>query len=180
MVRSDAGDFARRTSAIAAADAQPRGAGEHDLSVRHWREQHGVQPLRPDRHPIGVKAQAEVPTLARERQKVLVRTGVVADAGKSVLRCPAGEKLVGDSRDHGLPSVILAGEVVIVDRLQSVQMVRHQPKARRRGGRQAPSAPHRPCSLRDRAPRIRPTRARTVAIPLRDGPFRCNVCEALA
>ena len=43
-----------------------------------------------------------------------------------------GEESVGHLRDHGAPRAILAREAVVVDRLQAMQMVRHQPKERRR------------------------------------------------
>jgi hypothetical protein len=44
----------------------------------------------------------------------------------------AGEERVGDLRDDGAPRAVLTREAVVVDRLQSVQVIRHQPKQRRR------------------------------------------------
>ncbi len=38
------------------------------------------------------------------------------------------EALVGDLRHNGAPWAILAGETVVVDRLQAVEVIRHQPK----------------------------------------------------
>jgi len=52
---------------------EPLREGEHDLPVRHGREERGVQPLGPDREALGVAARAEVPALAREREQVLRR-----------------------------------------------------------------------------------------------------------
>jgi hypothetical protein len=43
----DAGDLAEQAAAVETAGAQPLGAGEHHLSLRHRREQRGLQPLRP-------------------------------------------------------------------------------------------------------------------------------------
>ncbi len=42
------------------------------------------------------------------------------------------EELVGDLRDDPAPRTVLAREALVVDRLQSVQVIRHQPKERRR------------------------------------------------
>jgi len=61
-----------------------------------------------------------------------VRAGVAADAGEAVLEDATRQELVGDLRDDRAPRAILAGEPLVVDRLQAVQMVRHQPKERRR------------------------------------------------
>ncbi|WP_373067453.1 hypothetical protein, partial [Gemmatimonas sp.] len=41
-------------ASVQAVGAQPLRDGEHDLSVRHGREEGGVQPLRPDRETLGV------------------------------------------------------------------------------------------------------------------------------
>lgn len=87
----DAGDLPEQAAPIEAVRAQPLGDREHHLPVRHRREEGRVQPLRPDRQPLGVAAWAEVPALAGERQQVLVRAGVAADAGEAVLEHAAGE-----------------------------------------------------------------------------------------
>ena len=57
-----------------------------------------------------------------------MRAGVAADAGEAVLQHATRQKLVGHLRDDGTPGAILAREAVVVDRLQAVQMIRHQPK----------------------------------------------------
>lgn len=44
-----------------------------------------------------------------------------------MLEDAAGEELVGDLRDAGTPWAILAGKALVVDRLQAVQVIRHQP-----------------------------------------------------
>ncbi|MBC8086732.1 MAG: hypothetical protein H7Z40_05665, partial [Phycisphaerae bacterium] len=49
--------------------------------------------------------------------------GIAADAGEAVLEDAAGEKLVGDLRDDGPPRAVLAREAVVVDRLESMQMI---------------------------------------------------------
>ena len=127
----DAGDLAEQAAAIQAIGTQPLGDGEHDLPVRQRREERGVEPLRPDREALGVATRAEVPALAGECEQVLVRAGIAADAGEPVLQHPAGEKLVGHAADHRTPRAILAREALVVDRLQAVQVIRHQPKERR-------------------------------------------------
>jgi len=95
------------------------------------REEGGVQPLRPDREALGVAARAAVATRAGEREQILVRTGVAADAGEAVLQHAAGKERVSNLGDDGAPWAILAREAFVVDRLQAMQMVRHQPKERR-------------------------------------------------
>jgi len=106
----------------------------HHLPVRHGREQRYVEPLGPDGDTFGVAARAEVTTLARERQLIPVRAGVTADACDAVIEDPIGEELVGDLRDDRAPRAVLAREALVVDRLQTVQVIRHQPKERRRLG----------------------------------------------
>jgi hypothetical protein len=49
-----------------------------------------------------------------------------------VIEHAAGEELLGDPRDDGAPRAVLTHEAVVADRLQSVQLIRHQPKQRRR------------------------------------------------
>ena len=120
------------TAAVHTIRPEPLGDGEHHLPVRHRREQRGVQPLRPDRQPLGVTAGAEVPALAREREQVFVRAGVTANTREPVVEDAAGEELVRDLRDDGPPGAVLAGEAVVVDRLQAMQLIGHQPKERRR------------------------------------------------
>ena len=106
----------------------------HHLPVRHGREQRYVEPLGPDGDTFGVTARAEVATLARERQLIPVRAGVTADACEAVIEDPIGEELAGDLRDDRAPRAVLAREALVVDRLQTVQVIRHQPKERRRLG----------------------------------------------
>ena len=77
-------------------------------------------------------ARAVMATRAREREQVFVCTVVAADAREPVVEHAAGEERVGDLCDHGAPRAVLAREAVVVDRLQAVQMIRHQPKQRRR------------------------------------------------
>ena len=55
-----------------------------------------------------------------------MRTRSAADAREPVLEHPAGEELVSDLCDDGPPGAVLAGEAVIVDRLQAMQMIGHQ------------------------------------------------------
>ena len=114
---SDAGDLTEAAAAIETVRAQPLGNREHHLPVRHQRQQRGVQPLRPDREALGVAARAEVPTLAREREQVLVFTVVAADARKPMFENAAREELVGDLRDDGAPRAVLAREPLVLDRL---------------------------------------------------------------
>ena len=130
----DAGDLAEQATTVQTVGAQSLGDGEHHLSVRHRREECRVQPLRPAGEPFCVAAGAEVATLAGEGQQILVRTVVAADAGEAVLQHAAGEERVGHLRDDGTPGAVLAREAVVIDRLQAVQMIRHQPKERRRLG----------------------------------------------
>jgi len=127
-----AGDLAEQAATVQTVGAEPLRDGEHDLSVRHRREQCRVQPLGPDRSPLGMTARAEVPALAGERKQVLVHTRIAADAREPVLEHPVGEELVSDLCDDGPPGAVLAGKAVVVDRLQAMQVIRHQPKERRR------------------------------------------------
>ena len=83
---------------------------------------------------LGVTAGADVAARAREREQVFVRTVVTANTREPVVEDTAREELLGDLRDHGAPRAVLAREAVVVDRLQSVQVIRHQPKERRRLG----------------------------------------------
>jgi hypothetical protein len=48
--------------------------------VRHGREERGIQPLGPDRQPLGMTARTEVAAFTREREQILVRARVAADA----------------------------------------------------------------------------------------------------
>ena len=54
-----------------------------------------------------------------------------ADAREPVVEHAAGEERVSDLRDHGAPWAILARHALVVDGLQALQMIRHQPKQRR-------------------------------------------------
>ena len=98
----------------------------------HGREKRGVQPPRPDGEALGVTARAEVPAFAGEREQVFVRACVAADAREAVLQHTAGEELVGDLRHDGPPRAVLAGEAILIHRLQPMQVIRYQPKQRRR------------------------------------------------
>jgi len=89
----------------------------------------------------------------------------------------AGEELFGDLRHDGTPRAIVPCQAIVVDRLQSVQMIRRQigTTARPAGVGacrcHVPLAPGRPSALRDTgAPSLRSTRARSVTVP---SPFRC-------
>jgi hypothetical protein len=130
----DAGDLAEQATTVQAVGAEPLGDGEHHLPVRYRREQRGVQPLRPDGQPLGVTAGAEVAARAREREQVFVRTVVTANTREPVIEHAAGEELVSDLCDDGAPWAILSRETVVIDRLQAMQMIGHQPKERRRLG----------------------------------------------
>jgi hypothetical protein len=90
-------------AAVQTVGAEPLGDGEHHLAVRHGREERGLQPLRPDRQPLGVTARTEVAASTREREQILVRARVAADAREPVLEHPAFEERVRDLRDHGPP-----------------------------------------------------------------------------
>ena len=59
-------------------------------------------------------------------------TIVAPHACEAVLQYAAREELLGNLRDHGAPWAVLAREALVVDRLQALQMIRHQPKERRR------------------------------------------------
>jgi hypothetical protein len=83
---------------------------------------------------FGVATRTAVAALAGEREQVFVCTVVAADAGEAVVEDAAGEALVGDLCDHGAPWAVLAREALVVDCLQALQMIRHQPKQRRRLG----------------------------------------------
>ncbi|OBQ31858.1 MAG: hypothetical protein AN485_23020, partial [Anabaena sp. MDT14b] len=110
----DAGDLAEQAAAVQTVGAEPLGDGEHHLAVRHRREQGRVQPLRPDRQPLGVTAGAEVAALAREREQILVRARVAPDAREAVVEHAAFEERVGHLRDHGAPRAVLACEALVV------------------------------------------------------------------
>ncbi len=117
---------------------------------------------------LGRTTGAEVAALAGEREQILVRAGIAADARESVVEHAAGEERVSDLCDHGPTGAVLASEAVIVDRLQAMQMIGHQPKERRRlgpsgvvdathrrrcighprsGTEERRTYPHRPCRL---------------------------------
>jgi len=130
----DAGDLAEQAAAVQTVGAEPLGDGEHHLAVRHRREQCRVQPLRPDRQPLGVTAGAAVAARAREREQIRVRARLAAAAGEPAIEHAAGEELVGHLRDDGAPRAVLACEALVVDGLQALQVIRHQPKQRRRLG----------------------------------------------
>jgi hypothetical protein len=83
----------------------------------------GVQPLRPVGESLGMTTWAEVPALTREREQVLVRAGIAADAGEAVLEDAAGTELVGALRDDGAPRAGLARAALVVDRLEPMQMI---------------------------------------------------------
>ena len=108
-------------------DAVPaaRRDSEHHLPVRHGREERGVQPLRPDREALGAATGTDVATLAGEREQILVRAGIAADAGEVVLEHATGEEPVRHLRDDGPPRAVLAREAIVVDRLQPMQAIRH-------------------------------------------------------
>ena len=57
-----------------------------------------------------------------------MRADIAADARETVFQHAAREELVGDLRHHRTPRAVLAREAVVVDRLQAVQVIRHQPK----------------------------------------------------
>ena len=61
-----------------------------------------------------------------------MRTVVAANTREPVVEHAAGEERVGHLRDHGATRAVLAREALVVDRLQALPMIRHQPKQRRR------------------------------------------------
>jgi hypothetical protein len=111
--RGDAGDLAEQPTAIQAVRAKPFRNREHDLPVRHGREQRGVQPLGPDREAFRVAAGTDVPTLAGEGEQVLVGTGVTPDAREPVLEDAAGKELVRDLRDDGAPRAVMSRDSLL-------------------------------------------------------------------
>ena len=72
---------------------------------------------------LGRATGADVAAFAREREQILVRARLAAEAGEPVLEHPAGEELVSDLHDDGPPGAVLAGEAVVVDGLQALQMI---------------------------------------------------------
>ena len=90
-----------------------------------------VPPTPRDSGPIGDRS-ATAPALAGEGKQVFVGTGVTPDAREPVLEDAAGKERVRDLRDHGAPRAVLAREALVVDRLQAVEMILHQPEQRRR------------------------------------------------
>jgi len=67
-----------------------------------------------------------------------VRTVVTANTREPVVEDAAGEEIVGHLRDHAAPRAVRASEAVVVDCLQAMQMIRPQPKERRRLGASGP------------------------------------------
>ena len=74
----DAGHLAELAAAVQTVGAEPLRDGEHDLPVRHGREERGVQPPGSARQPFGMTARTEVAALARARAQVLLRARVTA------------------------------------------------------------------------------------------------------
>ena len=72
---------------------------------------------------LGRATGADVAASTREREQILVRARLAAEAREPVLEPPAGEERVSDLGDDGPPGAVLAGEAVIADRLQAMQMV---------------------------------------------------------
>ncbi len=102
----------------------------------------------------------------RDQTPVIFRNGKITE-GWGSCRPPAGRP---DAASH------IAGAAVVVECLQAVQLVRHQPKERRPLG-----APGRRSALHVAgAPSIAQSLARPVSIPLRDGLFRRNLCDGPA
>ncbi len=105
---SDASHLAEQAAPVQTLDAEPLGNGEHHLPVRHRRDERRVEPLRPDRQPLGVTAGAAVAALAREREQRLVHSRVAADAREPAVEHAAGEELVRGLRDLGPPRAVRA------------------------------------------------------------------------
>ena len=57
-----------------------------------------------------------------------MRARIAADTGAAVLEDAAREELLGDPCDDGALRAVLAREAVVVEGLQGVQVIRHQPK----------------------------------------------------
>ena len=122
---------------------------------------------------LGRATGAEVPALAGECEQVFVCTLVAADAREPVVEHAAGEELVGDLCDDGAPWAKLAGKALVVDRLQAVQMIRHQPKKRRRlGASRLGNAMRRRCRVGHARSGTGERRA-YVRFGRRAAPFRC-------
>lgn len=99
----DAGDLTEQSSAVETVGAEPLRDREHHLTVRHGRQERGVEPLRPEGQPLRMTAGAEVAALAGEGQQILVRAGIAADAREPVVEHAAREELVGNLRHDGTP-----------------------------------------------------------------------------
>ena len=82
-VGGHAGDLAEQATPVQTVGAEPLGDGEHDLPVRHRREQCRVQPLGPNRSALGVTARTEVAALAGDREQVFVRARVAANCAQT-------------------------------------------------------------------------------------------------
>ena len=59
-------------------------------------------------------------------------TGVAAGAREAVREDAAGEDLVGDVAHDVAVRAVVAREALVVDPVQAVEMILHQPKQRRR------------------------------------------------
>jgi hypothetical protein len=70
------------------------------------------------REPLGVAARAEVATLAREGEQVLVRAAPTPGAREGVLQDPARQKPLGDRADDRPPRAERLGEALVLDRVQ--------------------------------------------------------------
>ncbi len=99
-----------------------------------------------------------------------------------MLQHPAREELVGHLRHDRTPRTVLTRKAPVVDPSAAAAdgptPTERVARPAGAGGyrRHAPPVPRRAYALRDQgAPSIRPTRARTVTLPLRDGLFRRNV-----
>lgn len=117
----------RFTGHVRQATAHPHPArGEHGERQREGRPPTGLRGARREVWQLRQKYRH-----LRERQQILVRAGVAADAREAVLQHPAGEELVGHLRHNGTPRAVVPRKAAVIDRLQSVQVIRHQAKERR-------------------------------------------------
>ena len=153
----DTRQVAQERAAVQTPRPQALGDGEHDLAVRHWREERLLQPQRPERQPLGVTARTEVAALAREGEQVLVGARGAAHARETVVEDAARKELVGHFPHDGAPGAVRGREALVVDGFQRAKVVLDEPI--QRGGLRAPGPvptdlPNAGAIRRPRSPRL--------------------------
>ena len=113
----------KESSVIEEISAEDFGYAEDKMTVRHGLEDFFTEPFPEFHHPSLMTRWAEVASLTREGQEILVAAVFASHLGEAVTEDAAIEVTVDDLFDIRAQETILFGKTVVTDLFKSLKMI---------------------------------------------------------